>query len=187
MKRIAIFGSGGGSNAKSILEYFKSSDEIEVALIVSNRPDAGILDHAKDFNVASVVLDRTTFYGREDILDVLRNHGIDCIALAGFLWLVPEYLVKAYPNNIINIHPALLPKYGGKGMYGMNVHKAVKEAGEHESGITIHTIDEEYDRGKILYQERVDLDESDSAEDIAAKVLKVEHANFARVIAEHLN
>ena len=186
MKRIAIFGSGGGSNAKSILEHFKDSDVMEVALIVSNRPDAGILDHAKEFNVDFVVLDRASFYGSEEFLDVLKKHKINCIALAGFLWLVPEYLVKAYPNNIINIHPALLPKYGGKGMYGMNVHKAVKEAGERESGITIHTIDEEYDRGRILYQERVALDESDSAEDIAAKVLKVEHANFARVIAEHL-
>lgn len=186
MKRIAIFGSGGGSNAKCILEHFKDSPTIEVALVVSNRPNAGILVHAENFGVPSVVLERATFYNSEDILDVLKEYKISCIALAGFLWLVPEYLIKAYPDNIINIHPALLPKYGGKGMYGMNVHRAVKEAAEMESGITIHTIDEEYDRGRILYQERVPLDGSESAEDIAAKVLVVEHANFARVLSEHL-
>ena len=187
MKRIAIFGSGGGSNARCILEYLKGNSKVEVVLVASNKKQAGILDHASSFKVPTKVLNRESFYHSEQILDVLKNHEVDCIVLAGFLWLIPEYLIKAYPANIINIHPALLPKYGGKGMYGMHVHRAVKEAGDHETGITIHIIDEEYDRGKILYQENVALNGSESVEEIADKVLNLEHANFARVITEHLS
>lgn len=187
MKRIAIFGSGGGSNARCILEYLADNSEIEVSLIISNKATAGIFNHALEFDVPTLLLDREGFYETETLLSQLSEKKIDLIVLAGFLWLIPTYLIQAYPEKIINIHPALLPKYGGKGMYGMNVHRAVKEAGESESGITIHTIDEVYDRGKILYQEAVDLDGTETPEQIAAKVLKLEHANFARVVTEHLS
>ena len=187
MKRIAIFGSGGGSNARCILEYLSDSSEIEVSLIISNKASAGIFNHALEFGIPTLLLDRKGFYESESLLKHLADQKIDLIVLAGFLWLIPEYLIQAYPDKIINIHPALLPKYGGKGMYGMNVHRAVKEAGETESGITIHTIDEVYDRGMILYQEAVDLDGTESPEQIAEKVLKLEHANFARVVTEHLS
>ncbi|MFT4682015.1 MAG: phosphoribosylglycinamide formyltransferase-1 [Flavobacteriales bacterium] len=187
MKRIAIFGSGGGSNAHCILEYLNDYLEIEVSLILSNKAGAGIFNHALEFGVPTLLLNRQEFYESETLLNLLSEKEVDLIVLAGFLWLIPEYLIQAYPDKIINVHPALLPKFGGKGMYGMNVHRAVKEAGESESGITIHTIDEEYDRGKILYQEAVGLDGTESPEQIAAKVLKVEHANFARVVAEYLS
>ena len=187
MKRLAIFGTGGGSNAKCILQHFSNDEKAEVALIVSNKPNAGILEHAADFGVPTKVLNRAEFYNTKDLLSELGSANIDMIILAGFLWLIPEYLIKAYPEKIINIHPALLPRFGGKGMYGMNVHRAVKEAGESESGITIHTIDEQYDRGRILYQESVALNGTETPEEIAAKVLKVEHANFARVISQHLD
>jgi phosphoribosylglycinamide formyltransferase-1 len=187
MKRIAIFGSGGGSNARCILEYFADNSEVEVSLVVSNKSTAGIFNHALDFNVPTILLHRKAFYETESLLDELSDKKIDSIVLAGFLWLIPKYLVRDYPDRIINIHPALLPKYGGKGMYGMNVHRAVKNAQETQSGITIHTIDEVYDRGKILYQAAVNLDGSETPEQIAAKVLKVEHDNFARVLAEYLS
>ena len=187
MKRIAIFGSGGGSNARCILEYFADNPEVEVSLVVSNKVIAGIFNHALDFNVPTILLHRKAFYETESLLAELSDKKIDLIVLAGFLWLIPKYLVRDYPDRIINIHPALLPKYGGKGMYGMNVHRAVKNAQETESGITIHTIDEVYDRGKILYQEAVNLDESETPEQISAKVLEVEHDNFARVVAEYLS
>lgn len=187
MKRIAIFGSGGGSNAKCVLEHFKDHPSIKVSLVVSNRSSAGILQHAAHHNVPTITLDRSGFYQTEQLLEDLKQREIDLIALAGFLWLIPEYLIAAFPDMIINVHPALLPKFGGEGMYGMNVHRAVKEAGESESGITIHTIDEVYDRGKILFQESVNLDGSETPEEIAAKVLKVEHANFARVLEEQLS
>ena len=186
MKRIAIFGSGGGSNARCILEYFTDNSDVEVALIISNNASAGIFNHALEFDVPTLLLNRTEFYQTESLLDRLAEKQTDLIVLAGFLWLIPQYLIRAYPEKIINIHPALLPKYGGKGMYGMNVHRAVKESGESESGITIHMIDEVYDRGKILYQESVNLDGSETPEKIAAKVLKVEHANLARVVADQL-
>lgn len=187
MKRIAIFGSGGGSNAKCILEHFKDHPSIEVSLVVSNRASAGILQHAADHNVPSITLKRSGFYETDQLLEELKEKEINLIALAGFLWLIPEYLISAFPERIINVHPALLPKFGGEGMYGMNVHRAVKDAGETESGITIHTIDEVYDRGKILFQESVKLDGSETPEEIASKVLKVEHANFARVLEEQLS
>ena len=160
---------------------------MEVALIDSNTPEAGILGHAEDFGVPTLVLNRTDFYKSERILNDLKDKEVDIVVLAGFLWLVPEYLVKAYPDNIINIHPALLPKYGGKGMYGHHVHEAVKINGEKISGMTIHLVNEQYDKGRILFQAEVEILVNDSAEDIAAKVLKLEHKHYPQIIESYIS
>ena len=186
MKRIAIFASGGGSNAVKIKNYFDNISDIHVAALVCNNPKAGILNKVQDWNIEVIQINRDNFYQSNVVVDQLKELNIDYIALAGFLWLIPQNLLAGFPNRIINIHPALLPKYGGKGMYGMNVHKAVLAAKEQESGITIHTIDEEYDRGEFLYQEKVNITDCSTAEEIAAAVLKVEHANFPRVIHEYI-
>ncbi|MBL7806222.1 MAG: phosphoribosylglycinamide formyltransferase [Saprospiraceae bacterium] len=180
--KIAIFASGGGSNARKILEYFQDSETAEVALVVSNKKDAGVLDIADTFSVPTHLINRQSFYETTEILEVLKAHDIGFIALAGFLWLVPAYLVKAYPGKILNIHPALLPKYGGKGMYGHHVHEAVKAAGELESGPTIHFVNEHYDEGDIVFQATCSLEPEDEPEDIARKVLSLEHAHFPRII-----
>lgn len=180
--KIAIFASGGGSNARKILEYFQDSETAEVALVVSNKKDAGVLDIADNFSVPTHLINRQSFYETTEILEVLKAHDIGFIALAGFLWLVPAYLVKAYPGKILNIHPALLPKYGGKGMYGHHVHEAVKAAGELESGPTIHFVNEHYDEGDIVFQATCSLEPEDEPEDIARKVLSLEHAHFPRII-----
>ncbi len=182
MKKIAIFASGTGSNTKKIIEYFKENQDISVELIISNRPSAPVLNLATEHHLHKLVLNRASFYESQDILSTLKQHQIDWIVLAGFLWLVPAYLVKAYPGRIINIHPALLPKYGGKGMYGMNVHRAIEEAGEKESGITIHYVNERYDEGDIIFQASCALTDQDDAEEIAHKVQKLEHQHFAPVI-----
>jgi len=182
VKRIAIFASGGGSNALRFMQYFEDVQEVDVALVVTNKKSAGVLQHATEYDVPTLVMDRSYFYKGKCILEVLRNEQIDLIVLAGFLWLVPEYLVQAYPNKIVNIHPALLPKYGGKGMYGHHVHTAVKAAGEKESGMTIHYVNERFDEGAHIYQAKCDISTSDSANDIAAKVLALEHKYYASVV-----
>lgn len=182
--KIAIFASGGGSNARKILEYFQDSETAEVALVISNKKEAGVLDIAGAFGVPTHLINRQSFYETTGILEVLKAHDIGFIALAGFLWLVPAYLVKAFPGKILNIHPALLPKYGGKGMYGHHVHEAVKAAGELESGPTIHFVNEHYDEGDIVFQASCALDPDDQPEDIARKVLALEHAHFPRIIEE---
>lgn len=182
MPSIAIFASGTGSNALRIIEHFKDDPRIHVSLIISNKTTAGVLQHAKDHGIPHLVMDRAYFYESEAILEELALFGTDLIALAGFLWLIPDYLVKAYPDQIVNIHPALLPKYGGKGMYGMNVHRAVKAAGEARSGMTIHYVNEHYDEGQIVFQADCALEPEDEAEDIARKVLALEHRYFAEVL-----
>ncbi|MBN8676758.1 MAG: phosphoribosylglycinamide formyltransferase [Chitinophagales bacterium] len=182
--KIAIFASGGGSNARKILEYFQDSETAEVALVISNKKEAGVLDIAGAFGVPTHLINRQSFYETTGILEVLKSHGIGFIALAGFLWLLPAYLVKAFPGKILNIHPALLPKYGGKGMYGHHVHEAVKAAGDLESGPTIHFVNEHYDEGDIVFQASCALDPDDQPEDIARKVLALEHAHFPRIIEE---
>lgn len=189
MKKIAIFASGTGSNARKIVEYFKESTTIEVALIVSNRKKALVLKMAEEFEIEHFVIDRASFYTSvEDekespiLLKKLAESEIDFIALAGFLWLIPDYLVEAYDKKMLNIHPALLPKYGGKGMYGKYVHEAVKAAGEKESGISIHFVNKKYDEGDIVFQHKCSLDEQDNPNDIAAKVLKLEHEYFPKII-----
>ncbi len=187
MKNIAIFASGTGSNAKKIIEYFAHHQNIKVSLVVSNRGSAPVLTMASSNGVDTFVIQRQSFYHTEEVLDVLKKYQIDCIVLAGFLWLIPPYLIQYFPNKIVNIHPALLPKYGGKGMYGSYVHQAVKAANEKESGVTIHLIDEVYDRGKMLFQQSCELKPSDTAEEIARKVLKLEHQYFAPIIEQFLN
>ena len=182
MKRIAIFASGGGSNALKFLEYYDSIKDIEIAIIVTNKKTAGVLKHANNFNVSSLIVDKAYFYNSTNIIDVMRSEKIDIIVLAGFLWLIPPYLVQAFPNQIVNIHPALLPKYGGKGMYGKHVHKAVKESGELESGITIHFVNEKYDDGNHIFQASCPIAIEDSADDIAKKVLILEHKFYAKQV-----
>ncbi len=181
-KNIAIFASGTGSNAKKIVEYLNPKGEIAVSLIVSNNPRAKVLKMAADKKVENLVLDRSQFYESEDILKIFNKYSIDYVVLAGFLWLVPTYLVKAYKNRMVNIHPALLPKYGGKGMFGMNVHAAVKKAKEKESGITIHYVNDKYDDGSIVFQKSCKIEEQDTPEEIAGKVLKLEHRYFPKVV-----
>lgn len=180
--RIAIFASGSGTNAEEIIKYFRDHDKIEAALVATNNPHAFVLERAKNFNIASKVFDRTTFRDEKAFLPLLTEYAITHIVLAGFLWLIPDYLIKAFPNRIINIHPALLPKYGGKGMYGMRVHEAVRDAGESETGITIHYVNEKYDSGEIVFQVACSLDSSDSPEKIAEKVHQLEHKMYPRII-----
>lgn len=182
MHHLAIFASGAGSNARKIIEHFAASELARVALVVSNKSDAGVLAIAAEHGIPTHIIHRASFYQSEELLDVLRAHGIDFIVFAGFLWLAPPYLVKAYPSRIVNIHPALLPKYGGKGMYGMHVHEAVRAAGEAESGITIHYVNEQYDAGDIIFQTSCDLSPADSAADIAHKVQALEHRHFPAVV-----
>lgn len=187
-KRIAIFASGSGSNAQKIAEYFKDHPTIEVALVVSNKADAGVLDIAKSFGIETYVIpSKAEFTQTETLLQELYVSQIDFIVLAGFLWLIPEYLIEAYPSRIVNIHPALLPKYGGKGMHGMHVHQAVVAAGEVESGITIHYVDKVYDNGEHIFQAKVPIEPTDTPQAVQQKVLGLEHANFAQVVEKVLN
>lgn len=185
-KNIAVFISGKGSNALNIIQYFKSSENIEVSLIVSNRSDSGALQISKDTGVPFFIMNRTDFYEKNKLIEVLQAHHVQAIVLAGFLWLIPQKLIQLYPERIINIHPALLPKYGGKGMYGMNVHQAVKDHNEEETGITIHVVNEEYDKGKILLQQKVKLTEQDTPESIAQKVHALEYEYFPKTIEEYI-
>lgn len=182
--KLALFVSGTGSNARTIIDRFRAhpEDGVEVVLLVSNKATAGALLMAAERDIPTLVLDRPTFRDTDNLLADLTEFGVDFIALAGFLWLIPAYLVRAYPDRILNIHPALLPDYGGKGMYGANVHRAVKANGETESGITIHYVNERYDEGNIVFQAAVRLDAEDSPEKIGERVLRLEHANYWRVI-----
>ncbi|QSE97805.1 phosphoribosylglycinamide formyltransferase [Fulvivirga lutea] len=182
MIRLAIFASGSGSNAQNIAEYFSESNDIEVSLILSNNSKAYVLERAHKLDIPTAIFSRDSFYKSEEILKVLANNKIDFIILAGFMWLVPRYLVEAYPNKILNIHPALLPNFGGKGMYGDHVHKAVKAAGETESGITIHYVNEKYDEGNIIFQAKCQLTSSDTPETIAEKVHALEYEHYPKVI-----
>ena len=185
MQRIAIFASGSGSNAREIINHFSNSPEVQVALVVTNRSQAGVLDIAAKHHIETKVVKRAAFESQDFIL-FLADHKIDFIALAGFLLLIPPSLVTAFENRIVNIHPALLPKYGGAGMYGMNVHRAVKAAGEKQSGMTIHYVNEHYDEGQIIFQAICDLEQTDTAEMIQKKVLQLEHTHYARVVEELL-
>ena len=187
MKRIVIFASGGGSNAQKIMQHFKEHLAIEIGLIISNNENAGVFKYAKNFQVPSILLSKFQIKNPSEIIELLNENNIDIIILAGYLKKIPNELIKAYPNKILNIHPALLPKYGGKGMYGLNVHKAVKANEDLISGPTIHLVNEEYDKGQILFQKEVQLLNTDAPEEIAAKVLKVEHAEYAKVIEGYIN
>ena len=182
VKNIAILASGAGSNAQKILEHFSNRMDITVRLIVSNKQEAGVLNIAKAASIDTFVVTRDSFYSSTDLLVELNKRNIDFIVLAGFLWLIPPYLIQHYPNRIINIHPALLPKYGGKGMYGHFVHEAVHLAKDNHSGITIHYVNEKYDEGSIVFQERCEILPSDQPEDIAKKVQILEHLYYPTVI-----
>ena len=183
MKRIVLFASGAGSNAENIIRYFSNCNELEFPFVISNRADAGIHERVKNLNIPSFIFKKSDFENG-NVLNFLQENAIDIVVLAGFLMKVPENLVKAYPDRIINIHPALLPKFGGKGMYGSHVHEAVVAAGEKESGITIHYVNENYDEGRIIFQARCPVFPTDSPDDVAAKVHALEYEHFPRIIGE---
>ena len=185
--RIAIFASGGGSNADKICTFFETHPDIRVELIVSNKAEAGVLKVADRHGIESVYISKKYWQHPEIILPVLETSEITHIVLAGFLSLIPDWLIKAYKGRIINIHPALLPNYGGKGMYGHHVHEAVKKSGDLISGITIHEVNEHYDEGKVIFRKEVELEAMDTPEEIARKVLQVEHMYFAQVIEGWIN
>ncbi|MDB5158873.1 MAG: phosphoribosylglycinamide formyltransferase [Mucilaginibacter sp.] len=181
-KRIANFASGSGSNAQKIMEHFKRSTEAEVVLVLTNNAQAYVLQRADNFEIPSHIFNRHEFYETDDIIRMLKTLQVDLIVLAGFLWLVPQTLLAAFPNKIINLHPALLPKYGGKGMYGDNVHKAVLADGEEESGITIHFANAQFDEGEIIHQSKFKIEPGDNLEMVKFKVQQLEHLHFPKVI-----
>ena len=183
MTRIAIFASGSGTNAEEIIKYFQKSDKIRVSKVYSNKKEAGVFARCERLNVPCVWFSKEAFYDSSRVLHDVQLHA-DFVVLAGFLWKIPQDFVLAFPNKMVNIHPALLPKYGGKGMYGMNVHKAVKENNETETGITIHFVNEHYDEGGIIFQAKTQLTVKDSPEDIANKIHELEYAYFPKVIEE---
>mgnify|MGYP005845134669 CR=1 FL=1 len=186
MKNIVLFSSGGGSNAGQIMQYFSSGNSIRVVALFTNNPDAGAIGKALQYNVSAIVFTRDQL-NDGTVLERLKEFNADLIVLAGFLLKFPSDIIAAYPEKVINIHPALLPKYGGKGMYGINVHKAVLENNEKESGITIHFVNDNYDEGNIIFQQSVTLNECATPEDIAQKVLELEHRHFPEVIDQLLN
>lgn len=186
-KYIAIFASGSGSNAENIIRYFHSVESIQVSLVISNRSDAYVLERARRLEVPCRMFPKECWTTGEAVLEVLREYRVDFIILAGFLLRIPDRLLHAYSNRIINIHPALLPKYGGKGMYGEHVHRAVVAAGERQSGITIHYINERYDEGGIIFQATCPVSPEDTPEDVAQKVHALEYEHFPRVIEEVVN
>jgi phosphoribosylglycinamide formyltransferase 1 len=181
MKNLAIFASGSGSNAERLVEYFADSQEINVKMFLCNNPEAGVIQRAERLNIPLVTFDRPAFKSGE-VVKILLDNQIDWVILAGFLWLVPKNIVEAFPNRIINIHPALLPKYGGKGMYGHFVHEAVVENKESESGITIHFVNEHYDEGAIIFQASYPVLPTDTPEDVARKGQVLEHKHFPEII-----
>ena len=180
--KIAIFVSGKGTNAQKIIQYFQNRKDIEVSLVCSNNPRSEVLELDHSLNINQLIFNKETLNSPEGVILFLNEKGITHIVLAGFLWLVPVHLIDIFKNKIINIHPALLPKYGGKGMFGLNVHEAVKAAGERETGITIHLVNERYDEGQYLFQEKVDLTGAETAQEIAQKVQELEHQYYPRVI-----
>ncbi len=184
MINIAIFASGNGSNAENIIRYFLKSERIRVALILSNREDAFVHTRAQALGVPSRSFRKAEFDEGKSVLDALQAYSVDFIVLAGFLLKVSQPILEAYPDRILNIHPALLPKHGGKGMYGDRVHRAVIDAGDTESGITIHYVNEHYDEGTILFQARCEVLSTDSADDVARKVHELEYLHFPKVIEE---
>jgi formyltetrahydrofolate-dependent phosphoribosylglycinamide formyltransferase len=182
--RVAIFASGAGSNAHQIIKYFSASQNMKITFIVCNKTGAGVLAIAQNAAIPSLLIEKERFFNGDNYLPELKKYKIDFIVLAGFLWKIPVALIQAFPKKIINIHPALLPKYGGKGMYGNKVHEAVIAAGEKESGISIHYVDEIYDHGEIIFQATCKVAENDTPGSLAQKIHVLEHANYPRVIGE---
>jgi phosphoribosylglycinamide formyltransferase-1 len=181
-KRIAIFASGSGSNAQKIMEHFKRNAEAEVVLVLTNNPQAYVLQRADNFEVPAHIFTRHEFYETDEVVRLLKNLEVDLVVLAGFLWLAPQSLLNAFPNKIINLHPALLPKHGGKGMFGDHVHQAVLDAKDEESGITIHFVSDKYDEGEIIHQSRFKIEPEDNLEVVKFKGQQLEHLHFPKVI-----
>ena len=186
MKNIVIFASGSGSNTQRIAEYFSASNIARVIMIYSNRADAYVLQRAYQMNIPTVVFSRVDFYENDLTYNQLKNLHPDLIVLAGFLWKIPEKIVHAFPRRIVNIHPALLPKYGGKGMYGDHVHRAVIENGDTESGISIHYVNENYDEGALILQARCRINEGDTPETLAKRVHALEYKYYPETIEQVL-
>jgi phosphoribosylglycinamide formyltransferase-1 len=187
MKKIAIFASGAGSNAAKIIERFQQHETIQVSLIVSNKAGAGIMKIAEENHIPALLIDKEKFFDGNGYADELKERNIDLIVLAGFLWKIPNSLIEAYPQHIINIHPALLPKYGGKGMYGRFVHQVVIDNKEKESGITIHFVDGHYDNGDVIFQATCPVLEHDTADSLAKRVQLLEHEHYPKEIERLLN
>ncbi|PID95195.1 MAG: phosphoribosylglycinamide formyltransferase [Bacteroidetes bacterium] len=186
MKRVILFASGGGTNVQRITEFFKEDSEIFITKVYVNNPDAYVLQRAKALHLPSLLFDRKDLYETGRVLEQLVADQPDLIVLAGFLWLIPPSIIQQFPNRIVNIHPALLPQYGGKGMYGMHVHKAVIAHKEKESGITIHLVNEQYDEGDILFQATCPVSPEDTPEKLAQKIHSLEYENFPNVIQSYL-
>ena len=184
IKKVAIFASGAGSNTKKIIEHFEGNVDIAISLIVCNKQHAGVVDIAYEKQLAVLIIEKDRFFTGDGYVEELKRFEIDFIVLAGFLWKIPETIIHHYRNKIINIHPALLPNYGGKGMYGLKVHQAVITAGDAESGITIHYVDEQYDNGDVIFQARCPVLKTDTPETLAERIHQLEHTNFPRVIEE---
>jgi phosphoribosylglycinamide formyltransferase-1 len=182
MKKIAIFASGSGSNAENIINHFAENKYVSVELILTNNPTAGVIERGNRLNVPTLIFNKKLFAKSDKIVEILINQEIDWLILAGFLWLVPPNLVQAFPNRIINVHPALLPKYGGKGMWGHHVHEAVVANREKETGITIHYVNDKYDEGKVIFQAKCALSDLDSPEKVASKIHELEFLYFPKVI-----
>lgn len=183
VKRLAIFASGSGSNAEKIADYFRGNPEVHIELILCNNPKAGVIERASRLDIPLQLFDREQFRNGW-VLELLKEKQIDWIILAGFLWLIPSDMVRAFPNRMVNLHPALLPKFGGKGMYGHFVHEAVVAAGEKESGITIHFVNEHYDEGNIIFQAAFEVSPTDTPDDVARKGQRLEHEHFPKVIGQ---
>lgn len=181
---LAVFASGAGSNAQKIIDYFKGNSNVQVRLIVCNNAEAGVLGIALHEKITSLLIERGRFFKEDSYLPVLKNYEIDWIILAGFLWKIPAKMIAAYPQKIINIHPALLPKYGGQGMYGLHVHRAVLDAGDPESGITIHYVDEQYDHGLTIFQAKCPVAKDDTPDSLAQKIHVLEHKYFPQIIEQ---
>ena len=186
MKRIVIFASGSGTNAENLIKYFQETNKASVVQVLTNNPFAKVLDRCKVLNISALSFNKTAFTKTNDVLNILRASKPDLIVLAGFLWKFPEFILNEFPNKVINIHPALLPKYGGKGMYGMHVHQAVVENKETETGITIHYVNEHYDEGAIIFQTSCVVSSTNTAEDVAAKIHALEMEHFPKVVEKLL-
>lgn len=186
MKRIIVLASGSGSNAENIISFFKKTDSIKVCAVLTNKKTAAVLERCERLETPAFYFNKTAFSDSDAVIRLLKALNPDLIVLAGFLWKIPASLIKAFPNNIINIHPALLPKYGGKGMYGAKVHQAVKDNSESETGITIHYVNENYDEGAIIFQAKTTVTPSDDANSIAKKVHQLEYEHFPKVIEKLL-
>ncbi|MCP4311061.1 MAG: phosphoribosylglycinamide formyltransferase [Bacteroidetes bacterium] len=187
MKKIAILASGSGTNAENLIHFFRASLAGRVEIVLTNKSGAGVIARSESLNVETVVFNREQFYEKDEVIELLKEREIDLVVLAGFLWLVPSGLIRAFEGRIINIHPALLPNYGGKGMYGNHVHQAVIDSGDTRSGITIHYVNQEYDAGSIIFQAMCEVREGDTPEELATRIHELEYEHYPRVIEQMLD